>query len=444
MTGAAAESAAFRFQKEINRDDAKKETILAVTLDSDVYANTRRGFPDLRVFNAQGREVPYVIEKVTEPKTHSVRTACGSKVISLKEQEDGLDILVRLDADAPAADGLSIDTPLTNYERRASVFGSNDGKDWTPLVAGALVFDYSRYMDVSNHEIRLPKNRFRQFRIRIAGIADAKESPFLDLTRKYRDGSEAERTEKTVLERRPFRIDGIEFWHEKNEKISECDRKTEYKVDAGRIEEDSAKKTTLIHVVTHGEPLTELTLETSSRNFCRAAEVQKAVPHGVRTEWVTIGQGNVLRIDLGDYHKENLGLLFPEHRETDYRIVIRNEDNPPLTITGVKSRGNVYRAVFLAAANETYRLGYGSDEADEPKYDAAIVLAPLRQGHATTTGRLGIEVKNPAATKCSACPLRGLANNPVFLGAIVVVLVAVLGWALYRATRRIDQLPKDT
>ena len=37
-----------------------KESILAVTLDSDVYAATRAGFPDLRVFNAQDKEVPYV------------------------------------------------------------------------------------------------------------------------------------------------------------------------------------------------------------------------------------------------------------------------------------------------------------------------------------------------------------------------------------------------
>ena len=67
---------------------------------------------------------------------------------------------------------------LTNYERRVRVFGSEDGMDWTPLVADGLVFDYSRYMDISNREIRLPKNNCRQFKISIAGIADARSRRF--------------------------------------------------------------------------------------------------------------------------------------------------------------------------------------------------------------------------------------------------------------------------
>ena len=38
----AAEPGEFRFSKDINRGDAKSENIVAVTLDSDVYAGTRR------------------------------------------------------------------------------------------------------------------------------------------------------------------------------------------------------------------------------------------------------------------------------------------------------------------------------------------------------------------------------------------------------------------
>ena len=50
----------FRFSKEIDRGEAEQESILAVTFDSDVYAATRAGFPDLRIFDAagQGSAVP--------------------------------------------------------------------------------------------------------------------------------------------------------------------------------------------------------------------------------------------------------------------------------------------------------------------------------------------------------------------------------------------------
>ena len=442
LPGSAAEPSTFRFSKEIDRGSVQEESILSVILDSDVYAATRLGFPDLRIFDAHDAEVPFLMEKVTEPRTRVVRTACGSEAVSLREQDDSLDVIVRLDARAATADGLNIITPLTDFERRVSVFGSNDGMEWTPLVIGGLVFDYSRYMDISNHEIRLPENNYRQFRVSIAGISDARESPFLDLTHTYRDGSEIERIERTVRQRRPFRIDRIEFWHENSEKVFQYDRKVDYDVADFHVEEDAARKQTVIRITTRREPLTEFTLKTSSRNFSRAAEVQTPVTHGVRTEWVGVGRGTVSLVDFGGYHKQTLGLSFPERRETDYRIVIHNEDNPPLAITGVQPRGNVYRAIFLADKNKTYRLGYGSEEIDRPEYDAAVVLAPLRQGRTPNKGRLGPEVGNPAAGESPAFTLQGLLNNGLFLGASVVVLVAVLGWALFRAARRINDIPK--
>ena len=185
----AAEPASFGHSKRIDRGAAAVESILAVNFDSDVYAATRPDFPDLRIFDARSREIPYLVEKVTEPRTRTVRNPCGSTVISLKGRGDGLDVLLRLDADAPAADGLNVMTPLRNYERRVGIEGSNDGVHWTPLLAGGLIFDYSRYMDIANRELRLPRNDYRQFRFSIAGIADAKESPFLDLRRKYRGGT---------------------------------------------------------------------------------------------------------------------------------------------------------------------------------------------------------------------------------------------------------------
>ena len=441
--GTAAEPSVFRFSKEIDRGSVQEESILAVGLDSDVYAATRHGFPDVRIFDARDKEVPFVMEKVTEPRTRVVRTVCGSEAVSLREQDDSLDVIVRLDARAPAADGLNIITPLTDYERRVSVFGSNDGTEWTPLVSGGLVFDYSRYMDIGNHEIRLPKNDYRQFRVSIAGIADARESPFLDLTRTYRDGGETERVEKTVRQRRPFRIDRIELWHESSERVFQYDRKVDYDVADFRVEQDAAHKQTVIRIATRREPLTEFTLETSSRNFSRAAEVQTPVTHGVRTEWVVIGRGTVSLVDFGGYRKQTLGLSFPERRETDYRVVIHNEDNPPLAITGIQPRGNVYRAVFLADKSNTYRLGYGSEEVGRPEYDAAVVLAPLRQGRTPSEGRLGPEIGNPAVGQSTAFALRDLLNNGPFLGALVVLLVVVLGWALFRAARRINEIPKE-
>ena len=254
---AAGESVPFRFYKDVDRRDRQGEEILSVTLDSEVYAAARDGFPDLRVVDAQGVEAPYLLEKVTESRLGSVRRTCPSELVSLREKDDNsIEIRVRLDDDAPPADGLSFFTPLKNHERRVHVSGSNDGNNWAQLVTDGLVFDYSRYMDVSNHEVELPKNRYRRFKIVIDDVTDELESPLMELTRKSRDGQEHERIASTRVERRPFRIDRMELWRRVGKEHAKGDRKADYPIVEFRAEEDAKRKCTILHVRTRREPLT--------------------------------------------------------------------------------------------------------------------------------------------------------------------------------------------
>ena len=95
----------------------------------------------------------------------------------------------------------------------ASVFsGSPDGKVWFPLVSDGLIFDFSRYMELSNRDITLPANTHRRFKVVVEQAQDRRESPFRELTRIRRGDLEVRRDETTVIDRRPFRIDRIEMW----------------------------------------------------------------------------------------------------------------------------------------------------------------------------------------------------------------------------------------
>ena len=275
LPAAAAEPGAFRFSKAIERPSVDQECILAVVLDSDVYAATRRPFRTSASSTRRARKCPSSWRKppqVERDRCGRPARAASSPCTSRTTASSWSCIST---SDARAAEGLSIFTPLRNYERRVRVSGSKDGTAWTPLVGDGLVFDYSRYMDVANREVRLPANDFRQLKIEVAGIGDTKESPFLELTRKYRDGKEAETIEKTVLQRRPFRMDRIELWRQGTVMVSEEDKRADYPVAAFRAEEDAAGKRTIVHVQTHREPLTKFTLGTSSRNFSRAVAIEQ-------------------------------------------------------------------------------------------------------------------------------------------------------------------------
>jgi hypothetical protein len=430
-----------RFFKGIDAGNLKQEEILAPLLDSDVYAGTSDGLADLRVLDDKGNEVPFLLQKVTEPRTVSVRQTAPAGDVSLRElKEGGLEIQVSKDEKLPPAEGISLVTPLRNYQQQVQVSGSSDGRSWQTLVADALIFDYSRYMDVGNHEIGLPQNRYSHFRLTIRDVTSNQESELLELTRRLQGGKETERVERTAVERRPFRIDRIDFWyHERRQ----GDKKTDYPVADFKAEASAESRQTFIHVHTRREPLTGFHLETSSRNFSRRVAVQVPLAQGMRTQWHDIGTGTISRMDFRDLHRDELLVSFPEARHEEYRIVIDNGDNPALAVTGVRGEGNAYQALFLAAPGVAYHLSYGSEAAKAPSYDTATLRESLARGYQPVAVRLSSQTTQSAAGAPTGIVMRRVLNNPFVLGGVILVLVAVLVWGLYRAGRRIDRLPKE-
>ena len=445
LCGAAEEPIPFQFYKDVPAVAAEEDSpIVAAVVDSRIYFTAREGFPDLRVLDSQGAEIPFLLEKATASRHDTVRTTCPSEVVSLKEREDhGIEIHLRLDKKARAAAGFTVSTPLRDFERRIVVQGSVDGNDWEPLVADGLVFDYSRYMDVSSREIKLPKNRHRQFKIVIQDVTDEQQSSLTKLTRRISDGRETERTESTTVRRRPFRMDRIEFWSEEGVKQYKGDRKSEYAIVELERTDKEKDKQTVITLTTQREPLTSFTLETTSRNFSRGAVVEVPVERGVRTDWVEIGRATLSVIDIGAFNREHLEIGFSERREGQFRIVIDNQDNPPLEITNVKAEGNVYRMVFFAPETETCRVYYGSDVAKLPNYDTAAVLARSKKGYLAAEVQLGAEIANTAFAEPPGLAIRKLLGSPIFLGAVICIVVAALTWILFRAGLRIDQISGD-
>jgi hypothetical protein len=433
---------ALQFSKELDRGAATGEEILAVLLDSDIYAATRDGYPDLRILDDRGAMVPYLLEPVAQRRTTQVRQPCASKVVSLHVDEGkGLEIVVELDEKAPGATGVTIRTPLVDYERRVRVYGSRTGVDWAPLVSEGAIFDYSRFMDVRNRDVALPANDYRRFKLVVEHELDDRESPLRDLIRGRGEGKKDEQVEITQILRRPFRIDGVDLW-----RTVETDRESKaetfpYATAGLRVEPDAKQKVSRVEIKSRREPLTRLSVSTASRNFSRSATVLIPVQQGMRTDWVEVGRGTLSLIQFRAFRRAELRVDFPEQRQERYQLVIENADNPPLEITGVEAEGTGYRLVFLRTEGRTYRVEYGSDTAERPKYDTAAVLGSLQKGFQPVTVKLGPQVANPGY-KTVRGP-RNILNSTVFLALAIVVMVLVLAWALFRAGQRIKNLPQQ-
>jgi hypothetical protein len=441
-SGAAEKEPRFQFRKEIELGQATGEEIIAVPLDSDVFAGTRDGYPDLRIVDDRGAFVPYLLEPIGKLRINEHREACASKLLSLRvDPGKALEIVVGLDEKAPSAGGLTIRTPLANYEHRVRVFGSKSGTDWAPLVSDGVIFDYSRFMDIRNRDVALPANEFRQFKLVVDQELDDRESPLHELIRGTEDGKKETRVEITRSLRTPFRIDKVELWRTIRSEGRTENQSFPYSLSDFRVEEDATAKLSRIEITSRREPLTRLSFATASKNFSRNARVLVPIERGIHTEWAEIGHGKVVNIQFRSFHRSLLHVDFPEGRHERYRLEIENADNPALEINSVAALGCGYHVVFLKSLGRSYRLEYGSETAPEPSYDTAAVLASLKSGYQPVTAKLGPQIDNPAYT-----PERGLLtvlNSPIFLALAVVIMVAVLAWALFRAGKRIKQLPQE-
>ncbi|MEN6405250.1 MAG: DUF3999 family protein [Thermoguttaceae bacterium] len=434
------DTAAFRYWRVIDRGDSTAEDIVALRLDSPIYAATRDGLPDLRVFDDHNVATPYQVEPSVEYFKEKSREPFSIEVRSLHETDGAIELLVQRPPKSPSADGFHFSTPQNDFERKVRVFGSNDGVEWTPLVTDAMLFDYARFMDVDNLDVPLPANHFRRFKIVVETVTDQRQSPYKELTRTFHGPRESQRVEQTTVERRTFRIDRITAWHTATQQRVRRQKISVYAAAAIEVQQDAKKKRTVVQVSTHREPLTSLTLQTTDRNFSRRATVEAMETDGTTTRWTQIGDAVVSSFRFHSYQRDQLTVRFPENRRARYRLVIHNEDNPPLDVRGVTPEGPDYRVAFLAKPSMRYRMFYDSKTAKAPKYDAAEVLAALRHGDdRPTTATLGPQTENASFVESADAASGGPLNNWGFLGAAIALMVAALAWVLFRAGRRLEQ-----
>lgn len=443
MPVAADDAPRLRWSKSLQFADPGKDALVAVRLDSDIYTHTAFNYADLRVIEADGRAVPFLLRKRSVLQTRVEQrpwTTTDGEPDMKPLSEGGFDVRVKLDSKDPQPNGVRFITPLKNFEQTVTVFGTEPGKAEQELVTAARIYDYSDYMDVRRTSIVLPKNACREFRFVIAALKSDRESPLLDVSRELKGKDETLRSERTTIERRPFRIDRIEFWGDVVRESVREDATADWPISGFSASEDAEHKQTIVEFKTAREPLFQFQLRTSSRNFSRVANVQVLDSNAKSDRWRTIGSGQIHRVEFGDIKEERLTLQFPETRSETYRIVIENQDNPALTITGANAEGNDHEVIFLAETAKTFALNYGSTEiVPAPVYDTAAIRTVLSKNIEPITATAGAAIEG----EVKAAPVRpkDFLNNPLLLGGIIVLLVCLLAWALFRAGQRIDQIP---
>jgi hypothetical protein len=302
----------------------------------DVTAKTP--FADLRVVTDRKQEVTWQIVS-RKPEKLQVELPAQMRNLSHSEKrETWLELVV--DRQDARANAVEVITPDTDFSRQVQVLGSPDGKTWNTLRKDGVIFDISRGEMLRHTRITFPQASFRLLALKIAN-GDAL----------------------------PLTISAVKVLQESDsvgETYSIYGTPEKPEINASRQE-----SSIIVHMNTVF-PLDRIVIATTEHNFQRSVEVQ--VKRGSR-DWERWSQGTIFSFETPTMHESKLAIDMPEIATKDFRLVFKNLDSPPLSVTSVT--GECYRRllVFKQPVEQKLYLFWGNPLAQQPQYDLAGLVA---------------------------------------------------------------------
>lgn len=406
--------------------------ILKIILDSDIYAAVSANFADIRLTVAKNSETPFIVKQDTVNETQIYDVYHAAKIISLaKLDANRIDICVEIPENVKVISGLVLKTPTRNFEKQAEVSGSSDMKDWKRIVEGQTIFDYSEIVGLSNTALRFSGTGFKYYKISIANFAENRKSPRSELITEKRHGGDFQ-IEKLTINTEPLKIDGICHLTRSEKEIVRKNKTQEYPVSEFSCKDD--KDETQISLSTKSEPLTMFSLQAESNNFSRAVSVEGS---NDKKDWRTLtGSGKITRIDISGYKETDLNISIPESRFKHYRIKVSNGNAPPVKFSAVHASGNIYYLELInPKTSGALSVYYCGTKIPLPSYDISEILDKLKNPSCAEI-KLGFQKENPNYKP-------GFGDQPfldskILFTSVIVLMVLILGWALYKSFRKID------
>lgn len=432
----------YRCLRPVTTEPTGQPALAALRLDAAIWEQTRDGLPDLLLSDAGGLSVPFVVRPVRRSEVRKLQRRWVAEDAQLRPQADGsLEIVVLLKEGDPQPEGLTLFTPLRNFELRLRVHAGTDTTG-PLLVEDALLYDYSQFMNVRQTDVSFNSGSSRSFCIVIDQEVAAAESTLKELTRTFSGATETQRTESVLQERRPIRIDRLEF-HTQSAEVEEAAAVLDsWSPESLDVQQNPQTHETLVNFAASRRPLSKVTLRTSSRNFNRTVHLEYLVP-GEPDRWQTHCSAELRQIDIGRLHDTQLTLDCPSARRKQWRLRIENGAGPPLQGLGLELAGPVSEMIWLAEPKRNFVLLYGDDRAAAPRHNLWVLEAALAAGEKPRPATAGVvEFRSVVPPVEPVRPLE-LVNNPLLLTGLAVLLTVAMGWGLYRASVRLKELPGE-
>lgn len=399
----------WRFFKPISLPSGTgAETLVEIVPDREVFAHALDGLADLRVIEgASETEVQY---KLLVERGEQRRGSISVTVRDLGHVPgDRTSFVADLNQQGVLHNEIEIRTSSRNFQRQVVVEGSQDAVAWAVLEAKAQIFDFTiseRNFTTRDTRVRYPPSTARYLRISIINAAEP-----------------------------PLEIAGAVAYFAQELAPQE----TEFAVSVIRREEDSEASETLVvlDLGSQGLPTNRLVMATSQDNFYREVSLEGS---NDAATWTPVQRAATLyAYNTPLFVGSELSVRYPEVGFRYFRLIIANEDNPPLPIDGVRAHGFLRKLIFAADAGSTYRLYYGNEAARAPSYELERVF-PYLVTENLPEAQLGVHSSNPLFMEPAPPTVPFTERYPWLLPTVVAMAALLIGLFLASLLRQIRKV----
>jgi hypothetical protein len=377
----------FKYQRPVEVSGTGQRYI---AVDENIWRHSRSDLGDLRLYSNQS-ETPYALitESGSEQRQRTTVPVLQQSTVSRKTQ-----FLVDMSALAEY-DHVNLSLASKNFVAHADVEGSDDlhGKQWAAL-GDSILYDLSKENLGGNNTLRLPRSTYKYLRVNIDGPVKPQDV----------EGAVSEMAEEQPA-----------VWRD---------------VGITPKQEQGGKDTVFTFDVAGNVAVERVTfsLDSEQPTFQRSVEIQNENGAG-------IGSGEINRIhmvrDGQKIDSEDQVVSFSANGQKIIKVVIRNGDDPPLKLAGIRLQQLERRIYFDIPAQGQLTLYYGDEKLEQPVYDYAKLF--LRD-KTPVAAQLGPEASNSAYTgRPDERPWSE--RHPAVLWVVIVVAVLVLGGVALRSMR---------
>lgn len=307
-------------------------------------SSTRSGpalLSDLRLFDAQGREVPYLLVSPPRKEPHWVRGALlpipQTKVASGFEADLGR--LERIDR-------LRVEGLPAPFLKRLRLEGSGDRARWTVLVAEGTLFDLPEE-GLSGTELAFPEGEHRWLRL---AWNDARSGrvplPQRVEARLAGSGGPAE----PLLAPVPFE----------------------------RRESEPGRSRFRLKLPAAGLPIAAIEVAVGSGNVHREASVFESRLAGGRLSPFRLGAATLRRAERGDASAAGMTVRLSPPAEAELELVVEDAGNPPLDVTAVTAHYEGLPWIYFESPDGApLTARFGAPGLSRPRYDLEAVRPAL-------------------------------------------------------------------